>query len=251
MKKGPWLAVALMAVAVVGLLIALAFKRGDDGPSATSLVRDAPAAVDAAGSAKLTMLVKVDTKGVDVKVDGTGAVDFGSGAGWFVVEMLGQRIEVRTDGTTLFVLPNGEKTWLAVNAKDAGALASFGAGPSSATALIDLLRGDHDKVEDLGHQTVGKKDARHLRMRIAAGKIPKELASFVPKGKDLPLEVWIDANGLPVRERLVGALQGLDVAVTLDLTSYGSELGVAIPPEGSTRDIEPDELTRVFGRPQP
>jgi hypothetical protein len=61
--------------------------------------------------------------------------------------------------------------------------------------------------------------------------------------------VWIDDRNLPVRQRIRGQVQGVDVVLTMDLTDWGAELGVDIPPEGAVRDIEAEELTRIFGGP--
>ena len=257
--KGPWLLVWLMAATVVALLAALLLTRADGGSDPEALLRGAPAAVDEQGSAHLEMSVDVDQEGLDVSVDGTGAVDFASGSGWFTVELLGTTIELRTNGESLFVLPSGETTWLAVNAEDAAGLGALGTGPGEAIAFVDLLRGKTEDVEDLGNEEVGGDDARHLRVRVdldaaaaaadANGRAAIEaLRSFASDGT-LRLEVWIDDRNLPVRQRMRGTVQGVDVVLTMELTDWGAELDVAIPPEGAVRDIEADELTRIFGGP--
>lgn len=259
MKKRPWVLVGLAAFTVVALLAALLIKDRDGGSSPGDLLAAAPAAVDAAGRAHVTMAVEVDADALDTSVDGDGAVDFGTGAGWFVIETLGQRIEVRTDGETIYVLPSGETTWLRVKVEDAAALGSFGTGPDAAVAFVDLLRGDAE-AEDLGTEEVGGVEARHLEATIdvdtameqagAEGRASLQaLADLAAKKGSLPLEVWIDDRGLPVRQRLRGVLQGFKVVITVELTKFGSKLGVAIPPEGATRDVEGDELAQLFGRP--
>lgn len=259
MPRGPWLLVWLMAGAVVALLGALLLTGGDDGVDLEGLLADAPRAVDEQGSAHLEMVVEVDSDALDVSVDGSGAVDFATGAGWFTVELLGTVIELRTDGTTLFVLPEEETTWLAVHAEDSDALGAFGTGPSEAIALVDLLRGDNGDIDDRGTAEVDGREARHLRLEVdlatAAERVDAEsrpaieaLEAFAPDGV-LPLEVWIDDRNLPVRQRMRGDVQGVAVVVTMDLTAWGEELGVPIPPEGAVRDIEPEELARIFGGP--
>lgn len=259
--KGPWLLVWLMAATVVALLVALLLTKGDDGVDVDDLLADAPRAVDEQGRAHLDMAVTVDQQGVDVAVDGTGAVDFAAGAGWFTVELLGTTIELRTDGETLFVLPSGETTWLAAHAEDTAALGAFATGPSEAIAFVDLLRGTTEEVEDRGTEEIDGAETRHLRLKVdldtavaAASEQSRPaieaLRTFASDGV-LPFDVWIDDRNLPVRQRIRGEVQGVAVVVTLDLTRWGDPLDVAIPPEGAVRDIEADELTRIFGGPPP
>ena len=259
-RSSPWPLVGIAAFTVLALLGALLVKLShDDGPSARELLDGAPAAVDASRSAHIAMSVKVDTNTVDTTVEGAGAVDFSNGSGWFTIDALGQHIEVRTDAKTLYVLPSGAKTWLAAKVDDASALGSFGTGPDAAIAFVDLLRGDAE-VKDLGTEKVGGADARHVRATIdvdtaiakagVGGKAGLQaLADLAAKKGSLPIDVWIDDAGLPVRQRLSGLLQGFKVVITLDLDKFGSKLGVAIPPEGEVRDVEGDELAQVFGKP--
>jgi len=247
--RGPWILVGIMAVAVVALLAAL-LLRGDDGPGADELLAAAPGAVDAQGTAGLRMTVDLGGDALDVGVEATGGVDFESGAGHLLLTLLGQQIELRTDGRTLFVLPDGEDQWLATKADEEGALDALGGtGPNQAVELVDLLRGDLDDVEDLGEVDIGGEPTRHLRFTVAAeGEVVEALAG---DGEDVPIEVWIDERNLPVRQRIEGNVQGVDVVVTIDLTDWGRPLAVTIPPEGEVRDVEPEELAQIFGAPVP
>lgn len=253
------LVAGLVAIAAVAVLAVVVVARGDGGVDVDELLAGAPAAVDEHGRAHLDMAVELDQDGLDVTVDGTGAVDFGGGTGWLDVELLGTSIELRTNGETLFVLPSGQRTWLAVHADEAAGLGAFATGPTEAIAFVDLLRGATDDVEDRGTDEVAGDDARHLRVTVdldiaiaAAGEPSRPaieaLRTIAPDGV-LPLEVWIDDRNLPVRQRVRGELQGVPVVVTMDLTRWGEPLDVAIPPEGAVRDIEADELTRIFGGP--
>lgn len=261
--RGPWLAVAAMGVVVVVLIGVLLFRSGDD-VSVDDLVAEAPAAVDAEGTALLAMTVEVSGGATDLTVEGSGGVDFATGAGWFAVDLLGQQIEMRSDATTLFVRRAGDEGWVAVRADEAAGtgLDSFGSGPSEASAFVDLLRGEASDVEDLGDEEIDGEPVRHLRVEmdldsaIAAADESRrgpleQLGALVPEDGDLPFEVWIDERNLPVRQRLEGQLQGVGLVVTVDLTDWGAPLDVAIPPEGEVRDVEPEELALLFGQPAP
>ena len=259
--RGPWLLAGVLVCAVVAALAAVVLT-GDDGRvDVDALLAGAPAAVDEQGRAHLTMSVELDGDGLDAAVGGTGAVDFGEGTGWLNLDLPGTTIELRTNGETLFVLPAGQDTWLAAHADEATGLGAFATGPSEAIAFVDLLRGTTGDVEDRGAEEVAGGDARHLRLTVdldtavaAASERGRPaieaLRAFAPDGV-LPLEVWIDDRNLPVRQRLRGEVQGVPVNVTLELSRWGEPLDVAIPPEGAVRDIEADELTRIFGGPAP
>jgi hypothetical protein len=258
------LAVAVMGV-VVAVLVAVLLLRGDGGPDVEDLVADAPAAVDAEGTAHLAMTVEVSGEGTDLTVEGTGGVDFATGAGWFAVDLLGQQVEMRSDATTLYVRRAGDEGWVAVRADEAaesGALDAVGSGPSEAGAFVDLLRGDAGAIEDLGEEEIDGEPVRHLRVEMdldsaiaaadASHRAPlEELGALAPDDGDLPFEVWIDERNLPVRQRLEGRLQGVGLVVTVDLTDWGVPLVVGIPPEGEVRDVAPEELALLFGRPAP
>lgn len=254
-RRGPWLLVLLMAGTVVMLLAALLLTQSDDEVDVAALLAATPHAVDEQGTAHLEITVEVDNESIDVSVHGVGAVDFTSSAGWFDLDLLENAVGLRTDGTTLFVLPSGETTWLAVHAEDSAALGPFGTGPSEVIAFVDLLRGYDDDIDDLGVEDIGGAETRHLRIEVdldAAADGEDRRASIEPLRQlapdgVLPLEVWIDDRNLPVRQRVRGTVQGVDLVVTVELTSWGDELGVPIPPEGAVRDIEPEELARIFG----
>lgn len=245
-KRGPWLLVLLMAGTVIALLVVLLLTGGDDdGVDAAALLADAPAAAKAQGTAVVDLAVSVDNDAIDLSVDATGAVDFGSGLGWFTVELPGRSIETRTDGAVLYVLPEGDDTWLAVHADESGSLG--GAGTAEVLAFVDLLARDATKVTDRGSEEIDGRPTRHVRATIDVEGVA-ELTELVPSGS-LPLDVWIDGDGLPVRMRMQGSTQGIFLVITVDLSDWGTELGVAIPPEGLVRDVEADELTRILGAP--
>lgn len=256
---GRWLLAGVLAAAVVAVLAAVALTGGGDEVDVDELLAGAPGAVDEQGRAHLTMSVEVDQDGLDVSVVGTGAVDFAEGTGWLELEVLGTTIELRTNGETLFVLPSGQTTWLAVHADEATGLGAFATGPTEAIAFVDLLRGTTGDVEDRGTGEIAGVEVRHLRLTVdldtavaAAGAASRpaieSLRALAPDGV-LPLEVWLDDRNLPARQRVRGEIQGVPVVVTMGLTRWGEPLDVAIPPEGAVRDIEADELTRIFGGP--
>jgi hypothetical protein len=253
--------VGVMA-AVVGVLLAvLLVTRGGDEPDPAELLAGVPDAVADAGTARLAMAVAVNGGSLDVSVDGTGQVDFDTAAGTFDVSILGTKLEMRTDGSTLYVRPDGDQTWLAAKADEADPLnGSFGTGPSEAVAFVDLLRGKPGKIEEREGDEIGGVDTRHLRTTIdvadaaeQAGDVSRaaleQLATLAPSGGRIPVDVWIDGEGRLVRERLRGTLQGVDLTVTVDLSDWGDPIEAEIPPEGEIRPVEPQELVQLFTRP--
>ena len=234
--------VGVMAMIVMGLFVALLATRDGGGSTAARLV-DVPVAVDEHGRAQLSMTMLLGATGLTV--NGNGAVDFTTGAGWFALELLGQRIETRTDGRTLFVRPDGETQWMATHLDDAET-GAFGSGSDSAITLVELLRTRPRGVEDLGADEVDGVAARHLRFTADSASVGR-FAEIAPDSGRLPVEVWIDERDLPIRFRLAGVIQGFEVSITVDLRGWGEELDVQVPPEGEIRDVEPEELERIFG----
>jgi hypothetical protein len=232
-----------MGVLVLVLVVLLILR--EESIDVDELLRDAPAAVDEQGSARLEMSIEAGGEdGAAVDVTGEGGVEFDSGAGWFVVQLVGQEVEMRNDDTTLYVRRAGDAEWVSTTA---GAAGSLGAGPSQASAIVDLLRGDLDDVEDLGAEEIGSGAARHLRITVDAADVDEQLAALAGDDGALELDVWIDERRLPVRLRLDGAVQGVPIAVTVDLSGWGDPLGVDIPPTEPTRPVAPDELAALFG----
>ncbi|HEX4904825.1 MAG TPA: hypothetical protein VFU93_05205 [Acidimicrobiales bacterium] len=256
-----WLLAALLASVLLTVVPVVVLTRGEADVDVDALLADTPQAVDEQGRAHLVLSVEIDGDELEIAVDGTGAVDFGEGTGWLNLDLPGTSVELRTNGETLFVLPSGQTTWLAAHADEAAGLGAFATGPSEAIAFVDLLRGATEDVEDVGTEEIDGVEARHLRLTVdlatgagAAGEQSRpaiEALRAFAADRVLPLEVWIDDRNLPVRQRVRGEVQGLPVVVTIDLARWGEPLDVAIPPEGAVRDIEADELTRVFGGPPP
>src|SRR5690349_13763222 len=99
-----------MAV-VVAVLVAVLLVTRSGGESPESRLEGVADAVADAGTAHLALSVDVAGDDVDLTVAGEGQVEFATGAGSFDVDLVGRRLEMRTDGTTLYVRPEGEPTW--------------------------------------------------------------------------------------------------------------------------------------------
>ena len=234
-------------------MLVAACSGGGDDPAA--LVGKVPEAIDEEQTARLDMTVDFDAEGVEASVTGEGVVDLVAGTGWFDTTVLGQQIQMRTDGETIFVRTPREPSWLATDASAASS-ASFGAGPIGAIAFVDLLRGAGGEVEDLGEEEVRGLDTTHVRVSVDVDEVVEAapdvrapvlegMAGLAPDGP-LPLEVWLTDDGLPVRLRVVGDVDGVGIRVTVDLSGFGTALDVAIPPEGDIRDTDPEELADLF-----
>ena len=237
------------------LLLAPVVACSGGGDGAADLVAKVPEAVEEGRSARVEMTVDFEADGVEASVAGEGVVDLAEGSGWFDTTVLGQQIQMRTDGETIFVRTPREPRWLATHASAASS-ASFGAGPIGALAFVDLLRGASADVKDLGEDEVRGLGTTHVRVHtdlddaIAAAPevrapVLEGMAGLAPDGA-LPMEAWLTDDGLLMRLRVEGEVEGVAISVTVDLSSFGAPLEVAIPPEGEIRDIEPEELAALF-----
>ncbi|HYD10772.1 MAG TPA: hypothetical protein VEA78_11785 [Acidimicrobiales bacterium] len=237
------------------LAVSAAACSGGGDPDPADLVGKVPDAIEEERTARLEMTVDFSMEGVEANVTGEGVVDLVEGAGWFDTTVLGSEIQMRTDGELIFVRTPREPRWLATSAEAAGS-ASFGGGPVGAIAFVDLLRAANDDVEELGEEEVRGLETTHVRVHTdvdqaiadaptARATVLEGLAPLAPDGP-LPMEVWLTDDGVPLRLRVEGEVEGMSIRVTVDLSSFGAELGVEIPPEGEIRDIEPDELESLF-----
>lgn len=247
--------------------------RLESGADAIALLQAAPEAVAEAGSARFEMTVSVDG-GAEGELSflATGAfdtaaqrlqleLDLGEALAGLDPEGMGlpgldEPMEVIVDGATTYVrIPflssmTGTSGWLSASAEDLGASADqlgFGAGTTDPSQLLEALRGVADDVEAAGQEDVrGVPTTRYtatVDLDAAADVVPAdqrerfeaELHALGDLGA-LPVEVWIDADGL-VR-RLVLDVSGVapqgqlpgKAQIAMELFDYGEPVEIDLPP---------------------
>ena len=188
----------------------------------------------------------------------TGLPDFDDPAGW--------KIEVVQDGDVAYVrlpaidaqLPSG-KTWIRASESDAKAggvdfqeLESFSS--SDPRELLDALRSLSGDLETVGTEKLRGVETTHYRAVIDPVELAKgastagqatdglfDLLIARPGIGDVPVDVWIDANGLVRKVSMeVSASEQASPAgaatVSFELWDYGEKVAIDLPPASQVAD---------------
>jgi len=173
-----------------------------------------------------------------------------------VDEGLDEPLEIVVDGDVTYLrLPmlaslTGEAGWLSVTADDldqAGGAIGLPGGGTDPTQILEALRGA-GAVEEVGPQDVrGVATTRYdatIDLATALdeapaderGRIEAQLDELGATLEDLPVSVWIDAEGLARRVQIeldsgaLGIAEGDgQLTMTLELFDYGEPVQIAVP----------------------
>jgi hypothetical protein len=209
--------------------------------------------IDAAGRRALM------TMDLSALADQLGAVDLGDG-----------RIEAVVDGLVVYMkasfLPDGllppGKEWLRLDAaalaKRAGITAAdlAAVGGNDPLKLLDYLRGVSGTVDRVGEQELDGVSTTHYRanvdLRRSLKRLPPSVRTGAKPGIDrlvelagptLPVDVWVDDDGLVRRlegtltMRPPGTTQKVTTSYRLDLSEYGIEPDIQPPAKAKTVDL--------------
>lgn len=225
---------------------------------------DAVAATSAEESASLTVSGTIEVAGETGTYDGEGVIRFRPPAAGITlsVQIAGEEVEVesRQIGAVSYIrtgeaapLPGG-KEWLKLDlgaalGPEAGNALSSGTNP---TQYLELLRGS-GTVSEEGTEEIDGRDTTHYAATIDY----EELADSDDEGlralaeqslrfsaiDTVPVEVWVDGEGLIRRQRIqletkeLNGTPGQKQDITIELGEYGVPLtGIEAPPEGDVYD---------------
>lgn len=159
----------------------------------------------------------------------------------------------------MFEVLGGPSGWLHVSTEDLGVdLEELGlAGPTQdPTQSLEWLRGASDSVEELGTDTIRGVETTRYAATLDLAKAMEQLPDAQREALDdlmgdlpadfegLPVEIWVDADGLPRRMQMtldaasMGAA-GMDgtVTMTIDFFAFGEPVDIEVP--------SPDEVTEL------
>lgn len=262
----PLLAAAVL-LALIGVITAA--TGGDDelADPATRL-RAAPAAMESVESARMTMAMAMDVGGMSMDVDMDGVVDFVTGAGTFTMDFMGQSMEMRTDGETIWMKlpamarPAGmDAEWIAVPATSvAGTSTGAPFGGLGGDSYFDALLGVTGEIEDLGREEVNGVDTTHYRFSVDLSEAVRELSAedraefesaFAQAGgvDVMPVEAWLSDDGLPIRQvmsfEMAQAGMAGSMRMQIDLTDFGVDV-VVVPPDDVMSFEDEAQLQQMF-----
>jgi len=272
--RGRWIAVALVVVGVsVAVAAGLGLRHSSD-PVASAALKS-----ENAGGANVTLTVGVDSSKGSFTASANGVVGDGQAAVTADLSHLfaasglpagNGSVEVRylqengdpvlyVNSPMLSTLIPGGKSWARVDLQQAGKAAGVDINQMLAQAAaqnpanaLDLLR-SAGSVQTVGPDTLpgGVQTTRYtatIDLAKAAGLVggpaPEAVQQLIAQGgpSTIPVDVWIDANGL-VRQLKVDQTVGTGadaatVHLNLGLSDYGTTpVNVAAPPSADTLDV--------------
>ncbi len=259
---------ALLMVLVLALAPACA--------QASAQERIAQAATKTSDSESARMSMTMDLKGgaQDVSITAEGAMEFATqklsmtmNLGDMGAQVGMDEIDMLADGTTIYMkFPNHEQLQLPTPwvKMDLDAMAGM-QGMESLSQLsnnnpansMEMLRGVSEEVEEVGTEDVRGTFTTHYKATVdldkALEQVPEENREVVEKlfdgmGVDtLPVDIWLDEEGLLRRQRMTldlskmgGATGGggpTESVVDLELYDFGADVDVAPPPADEVTDF--------------
>jgi len=231
------------------------------------LIRSAPAALEDAGTAHLEMTITATGQ----TIDATGEFDFEAQQGALTMTLPqvagGGELETVFDGTTYFLsadafgsaIPGLDAEWIRI---DLAELADqTGIDPSQvpqgssnpADALDALAAVSEDGLDEVGTEDVRGVETTHYAAEIdmaaaieqanedAGGELIDEQFAdqFLMQFGDepVPVEIWIDDEGLVHRQTMSFASAGQEVSLEMELFDYGEPVDIQVPDPSDAADF--------------
>lgn len=202
-----------------------------------------------AGGARMAMEMSLSNMGEDVEATMEGEVDFASGDARVNMQIAAPSspgfLEYKmlvVDQVMYFQPPGMEETsgkWLKLEVGAMPGMSSMGMDPQS---YVDFLQGASEELGTIGEEVVRGVPTTHYRVEIdldtlfetfmgtsdMSGPDLEKIRSEL--GDTLPVEVWIDGQGLLRRETVELAIgEGDPMQLSLEVFDYGIDVEVEAP----------------------
>ncbi len=187
-------------------------------------------------------------------------------------DVFSEPMEIVVDGDTTymrggFVAMLGGPGWLSMPTDESASdeFTDFGApGSDDPFAFVEMLREIGD-VEELGTDTINGVEAIGFRVEVdpvdateAFGEDASDIDDAFD-GETLPFEVWVSADGLPVRlsmvfdEDLMGAMDetgemdGVSMSMQIDFFDLGEDVEIEVPDPSEVTPFDEANPLGMFG----
>lgn len=235
---------------------------GDNGGTGQTggIFNDAQSLVDAAKegtqnakSVKFTM--EGTTAGQTLKGQGAAVFDGANTKMSMTMDMMGQQIEVRLIGTTMYMkMPAGmpgadpSKPWMKLDLSGMP-----GAGQienSDPTKMLETMLAAGAEIKNSEQTELDGQQVTHYSIEVDTAKMMEKMGGAsgqVPSGMEkMPMEVWINAENLPVQVEVDMAGQG---KMTMKYSDWGSPVTVEEPPADEVGELPGGGLPGAGGTP--
>jgi hypothetical protein len=174
------------------------------------------------------------------------------------------------DGTTTFMsadafgplLPGGDAEWIRFDAEELAEQSGIdvdqltgGAGGSNPADILAGLEGiSEDGIDEVGSEEVRGVDTTHYAGEIDMEAALQQLEDAGAEGvmddeamdrfqelygdTAIPVDVWIDDDGLARRMSMVAPAAGEEVEITIEMFDYGEPVDIEVPDESDSVDFQ-------------
>lgn len=208
-----------------------------------------------AGGARMSMEMSLSNMGQDIKATMEGEADFATGNARLTMHFLDPSssgfLEYRmlmVDRVMYFQPPGMESTsgkWMRIELDGITGVPTIGMDPQM---YLDFLDDTSDEFETIGEEEVRGVPTTHYKVEVDVAKLlatfagssdlgtdPDEIKSEL--GETLPVEVWIDGEGL-LRREIVKLTTGPSGPMELSLEIYDYGIDVQIEAPGPDEIVE-------------
>ena len=239
-------------------------------------VLDAMAAVYEAGTLHEDLKMSMSATGQSLSISGEADLDNEHKRAHMTMDlgMLGGEMEILMDGGVMYMrspmFQDAGTDWVSMDPSKmdpaaAAQFGGFGAGTTDPSALVGLFAGVFD-VKVSGEVELRGVPTTHYVGTIDLKKVLKGFADVVGKDVDaatkkqlkaavkqfeslgieekIPFEIWIDAGGLPRRQRitmdfgkLVPGAEEASLEMTVDFSDFGKPVDIQIPDPSDVTDM--------------
>lgn len=234
-------------------------------PDTTQLTQAVSSAVTAAKTAKFTTEISVGS--VQTKIQGTLRLD-NAAAIAASMDFYGDTLEIRLVNNLLYVkapdaVQDTEKPWLQISRDGTDPFSQATGGSldqlvrqNDPGRILDQMR-TAGGITSSGKTTLSNTETTHynLEMDLAklggdlpAGLSPEAVKQVGGKGVKFPLEMWLDAKGLPVQTTLdltpvlkaAGANANSTAKITTRYTEWSAPTDIQAPPVEQLGELPPE-----------
>jgi hypothetical protein len=267
----------LASVAVSSVLLAACAKGSAPAPvNPKDAVLDSMAAVYEAGTLHEDLKMSVSAAGESLSISGEADIDNEHERVDMTMDlgMLGGEMEIVMDGGVMYMrapmFQDAGTEWVSMDPSKmdpaaAAQFGGFGAGTTDPSAYVGLFAGVFD-VKVSGEEELKGVPTTHYVGTIDLKKVLKGFSDVVGEHADaatkkqlkaavkqfeslgidekIPFEIWIDAEGLPRRQRitmdfgkLVPGADEASMEMTVDFSDFGKPVDIDIPPPSEVTDM--------------
>jgi hypothetical protein len=225
-----------------------------------------------AGTARMTISMKLSAQGESFTTSGKGALDFEEGDSRMTVTVEGKSIEQRVVDQVLYQKIPGQKvqegkTWMKIDLEKAAQSQGMDGrqiGDPAQTAAYAKAITDKD-VTKIGEEKTGGVDTTHYKVSVDVAELPNGDRMRRQVGPELPMHIWLDGDGRLRRQRLDMAVttsqasagtkpdssaspQQIKMTMVTNYSGFGTEVGAQAPPAGQVADVTDEAMKQGTSR---